>query len=176
MNKSAGSAPTNGWRLKAGAAMFMLSILVPAAGVSLVALLGLSAASTAAVSGALLMGGEVLGIVAVAIMGKPGYLYIKARMLGFLKRYGPPREVGRLRYRIGLVMFCVPILFGWLSIYTADVTPGFLQHPLPFAIVGDLVLLASLFVLGGGFWDKLRSLFVHIAVAQFPEANAVDGK
>jgi hypothetical protein len=30
------------------------------------------------------------------------------------------------------------------------------------------VLLISLFVLGGDFWDKLRALFVHSARAVFP--------
>jgi hypothetical protein len=30
---------------------------------------------------------------------------------------------------------------------------------LSIAVAGDVLLLASLFVLGGEFWDKLRSLF-----------------
>jgi hypothetical protein len=30
-----------------------------------------------------------------------------------------------------------------------------------------LLLLTSLFVLGGEFWDKLRSLFIYEAKAQF---------
>ena len=29
--------------------------------------------------------------------------------------------------------------------------------------MGDLVFVASLFVLGGDFWDKVRALFVHDA-------------
>ena len=37
-----------------------------------------------------------------------------------------------------------------------------------------LLLLASLFVLGGNFWDKIRSLFVHDAVAQFPGSSPAD--
>jgi hypothetical protein len=32
------------------------------------------------------------------------------------------------------------------------------------------MLFASLFVLGGDFWDKVRSLFVHGATARFPGA------
>ena len=36
-------------------------------------------------------------------------------------------------------------------------------------VPGDLLLLVSLFVLGGDFWDKLRSLFIHSARAQIPE-------
>ena len=81
-------------------------------GVLVMAALGLSATMTTTLSGVLLASAEVLGIVAIAVMGKPGYAYIKNRVLGFLKQYGPPAEVSRGRYIIGLVMFCVPILFG----------------------------------------------------------------
>ncbi len=174
MSEDTGSAlpPAAGWRLKSGVVIFVLSIIVPAAGVPVVAGLGLSATVTATVSGALLVGAEVLGILAVAVMGKPGFVYIKSRVFGFIKQYGPPREVSRGRYRIGLVMFCLAILFGWVSIYAADYIPGFAQDPLPYAIGGDLLLLASLFVLGGNFWDKIRSLFVYDAVAQFRESSA----
>ena len=169
MSDTTGSAAITGWRLKASLALFILSIMVPAAGVWLVTTLDLSTTLAATFSGALLMGGELLGVTAVAIMGKPGFEYIKTRVFGFLKRYGPPQEVGRVRYGIGLVMFCIPILFAWLSIYLGDSLPGFAQDPLPYALGGDILLLTSLFVLGGGFWDKLRSLFVHNAIAQFPE-------
>ena len=31
----------------------------------------------------------------------------------------------------------------------------------------DFLFLASLFVLGGDFWDKLRALFIYDARAQF---------
>jgi hypothetical protein len=164
--------PPAGWRIKSGTAIFVLSIIGPLAGLPVVAGLGLSATMTATISGVLLVGAEVLGILAVAVMGKPGFAYIKSLVFGFIKQHGPPREVRRSRYYIGLVMFCLPILFAWVSIYTADYIPGFTQDPLPYAIGGDLLLLASLFVLGGNFWDKIRSLFVHDAVVQFPESSA----
>ena len=153
--------PAAGWRLKAGILLFAFSILLPIVGIPFVAGLGLSGTMTTSVSGALLIGAELFGVAAVAVMGKPGYLYIKNRVFSFLKRYGPPKEVSRTRYKIGLVLFCVPILFGWLSPYFSDLIPGFAQNPLPYAVGGDLILLGSLFVLGGDFWDKIRALFVY---------------
>lgn len=171
----ASEQPAAGWRLKLGAAIFGLSILSPVVGVPVVAALGLSATMTATLSGAFLASGEVFGILAVAVMGKPGFAYIKSRVFGFLKLYGPPKEVSRGRYTIGLVMFWVPILFGWVSLYFADQIPGFMEDPLPYAVGGDLVLLASLFVLGGDFWDKLRSMFIHDARAMIPEKPAASG-
>jgi len=154
-------------RLKLGAALFGLSIILPLLGVPLVVALDLSRTMTASVSGGLLLAGEILGVAAVAVAGKSGYALIKSKVLGLLKQYGPPNKVSRLRYKIGLVMFCTPILFGWLSIYTAGYIPAFAQNPFPYAFGGDLLLLASLFVLGGDFWDKARSLFIYDAEVRF---------
>ena len=47
--------PAAGWRLKLGAALFGLSIILPVLGVPLVTALGLSTTITASVSGALLV-------------------------------------------------------------------------------------------------------------------------
>ncbi|MDH3691746.1 MAG: hypothetical protein OEU36_20065, partial [Gammaproteobacteria bacterium] len=154
-----------------GVFLFGLSIVLPVFGIPLVAAMGLSAATVATISGVLLGGSEVLGIVAVAVMGKSGYAFIKNRAFGFLKQYGPPAEVGRIRYNIGLVMFAVPILFGWLTPYFADRVPGYVGNEFAFGVVGDLVLLSSLFVLGGDFWDKVRSLFMHGAKVRFAETT-----
>jgi hypothetical protein len=71
-------------------------------------------------------------------------------------------------------MFLLPVLFGWVSIYTARWIPGFENKPFLFAVGGDLMLLSSLFVLGGDFWDKVRSLFVHDAEARFPVVSEGD--
>jgi len=166
--------PAADWRMKLGVAIFILSIAVPVPGVPVVTALDLSKAMTATISGVLLVAAEVLGLLGVAIMGKPGYHYIKSKVLGFLKQYGPPQKVGRVRYTLGLVMFWLPILFGWLSIYFAAKIPAFMGDPLPYAIGGDLLLLTSLFVLGGSFWDKIRSLFVYDAEAHFPRTSEMD--
>jgi hypothetical protein len=163
--------PATGWRLKLGVVLFGISILLPVLGVPLVAKMGQSAATVATVSGALLGGAEVLGLVAVAVMGKSGYAYIKNRVFGFLKQYGPPAEVSRTRYTIGLVMFAVPIAFGWLAPYAANRIPGYPGNEFTYGIAGDLLLLASLIVLGGDFWDKVRALFDHGAKAEFPKAT-----
>ena len=43
---------------------------------------------------------------------------------GFLKQYGPPKEVNRARYNIGLAIFAIPILFGWLAPYAGTLQVG----------------------------------------------------
>lgn len=154
-----------GWRFKLGVALFALSLLGPLVFIPLLAALGLSAAMTTSISAGTLVGAEVLLVAAAAVMGKSGYAYIKNRAFGFLKQYGPPKEVSRARYNIGLAILAIPILFGWLAPYAGTLIPGYEGNEITFAVVGDLLLLVSLFVLGGDFWDKLRVLFVHDAKA-----------
>lgn len=122
------------------------------------------------VSGLLLLGiPELFTLAAVAILGKEGFGYLKRVLLRVLrKHFAPPAIVSPMRYRIGLVMFLLPLLFGWLGPYLTDHIPGYTSHRLAYALGGDLLLLAALFVLGGEFWDKLRALFVYGAKAVFP--------
>lgn len=159
--------PTTGWRFKLGIALLGLSVILPLTGIPLVAALNLSAGVTTSISAALFVGGEVMGVVSIAVMGKSGFAFIKNRVFGFLKQYGPPNTVSRGRYSVGLVMFVVPLLFGWISMYTIEFIPYFANNPIPFAIGGDLLFLASVFVLGGDFWDKIRGLFIYNAKMDF---------
>jgi len=155
------------WRINLGVVLLVLSVLLPVLGIPVVTGFQISSKTTAVISGAFLLGGEVLGIIAIAVMGNSGYLYLKNSVMNLLKRYGPPENVSRTRYTIGLIMFCLPLIFGWISIYTARLIPGFIDNPLPYAIAGDLLLLLSFFVLGGNFWEKIRSLFIHNAEVQY---------
>lgn len=163
---------STGWRLKLGAAMFVVSILLPAIAIPLVASMNFTGTQAATLSGILLAAAELLGLGAVAVMGKSGYLAIKAGVLTFLRRHGPPSTVSRTRYRIGLVLFTLPVLFGWVAFYALGPILELGLEPVSIAIGGDVLLLASLFVLGGDFWDKLRSLFVYDARALFPGDSA----
>jgi hypothetical protein len=156
-----------GWRLKLGAAIFALSILAPVAGLPLIASLGVSTATTATASGALLAIAEVLGFAAVATMGKSGFAFLKTRIGAFFRHYGPPQIVSPARHRIGLILILIPVLFAWFSPYMATALSALPVDHLAFAVTGDVMLVIGLFVAGGNFWDKVRALFVHEARATF---------
>jgi hypothetical protein len=153
--------PQAEWRLHLGLIILVVGFLSPLT-IPLVTASELSARWKAIISGSLAVGiPEVFSIVAIAIMGKAGFNYIKARIFGFLKKHGPPDRVSLTRYRIGLAMFALPILFGWLGPYGAHLIPGYETHRFAVSLIGDVMFVASLFVLGGDFWDKIRSLFIH---------------
>ncbi len=154
-----------------GGTVFALAWLCPLF-VPVVVASSLPTAWKAVASGLLVLGlPELLTVAAIAILGHSGYRYVKGRLLTVLKRYGPPEVVGPTRYHIGLVLFVLPLLLGFLEPYLGHLIPGLEENRVVFCVACDLMFVSSLFVLGGEFWDKLRALFVHGAKARFPETE-----
>jgi hypothetical protein len=58
-------------------------------------------------------------------------------------------------------MFCLPLLTSWLEPYIDAVAPGLRPNIWQLQLLGDVMFLASFFVLGGNFWEKIRSLFIR---------------
>ena len=104
-----------------------------------------------------------MAVPAVALMGKENFDRIVNRVKGFLKRLKPAGSVGRTRYMIGLVLFVGPLLFAWIASYIPSWLPEGYAARVWVNLGLDLVIVSSLFALGGDFWDKLRALFIHDA-------------
>ena len=166
--------PSRG-QLILGGVIFVGGQLVPLS-VPLVASSSLPTVWKTVLSAILLISPELLMLVAVAVLGKAGFDYLvglfKKALGRFFEKHGPPEVVGRTRYRTGLVMFIAPLVLGWVTPYMSHHIPGFDTHAVWFSVTGDVLLVASLFVLGGEFWDKLRGLFIHGAKIRFPGEEA----
>lgn len=131
----------------------------------------------AVVSGLLAFGiPELFMIIAAAVMGKAGFNYVMNGLGRFLKPLAPPDEVSKTRYTIGLIMFFVPIAFGFLAPYFSHHLSFMEGDELIYNISGDVMIFSSLFVLGGNFWDKLRSLFIREAKAVLPVKSNSEAK
>jgi hypothetical protein len=163
-----------GWRMAIAIVLIAISLGAPAF-IPLVTGSGLSTEAKALLSGLLVVGiPQLLMVSAVALVGKAGFAYIKHQAMSKLSRLAPSREVGNVRYYIGLVMFFLPFLVAFLGPYVAQWVPAdIVDRRLVVGLLGDTVFLASLFVLGGDFWDKLRALFVPGAKARFPDSGKV---
>ena len=160
--KKTSSLPAAEKKIIIGSIVFILGQLSPLILIPLVISLDLSSGWTTALTGLFMFGFPELAILAsVAIMGKQGFDFIKGRVFGYLKKIAPPDTVSITRYRIGLVMFIIPFLIAWLLPYFADLIPTYKDFGLYINIGGDFLLIISLFVLGGDFWDKIRSLFIQ---------------
>ena len=148
-------------RFRLGTTIFIIGFCSPLL-IPLVTATDLPIKWKAPISGALALGiPELLSIIAIAIMGKPGFQQLKSIFFGFMKKHGPAEKVSVTRYRIGLIMFVLPIAIGWLAPYGPDQILGYEPQGLTLNVVFDLMFFSSFFVLGGEFWDKLQALFVY---------------
>lgn len=137
----------------------------------------LSTAWKTTISGLLALGvPELFMIVAIAVMGKSGYNKIKSSVLQFFKRNGPPMTVSKTRYTFGLVMFSIVILFGVVLPYILNHLVYLQEHLIKVTLISDFILISSLWILGGDFWDKLRSIYVYNSRAVLIEKNENDEK
>ncbi len=143
---------------------FFLPFFIP-----LVATLPIPLATRTALSGLLVLGlPQLLTVIAIALVGKSGFQYIKEQVFGAAKKLGPPVHVSRTRYRIGLAMLLLALGSSLFEPYlTLLIAPERLPH-WAYGAVGDTLFLSSFFVLGGEFWDKVKALFIYEARAALP--------
>ncbi|SSW64879.1 hypothetical protein AVE30378_01314 [Achromobacter veterisilvae] len=153
-------SPKTGWRFKCGIGLFIVAFalwfLIPVA-----AAIDVPGSRIAALTGTIFIANKVLLLTCVAVMGKEGFQQLKAIVFGHAKRLAPAQKVGPVRHAIGLVMFFIPILTSVLEPYLDELWPGLRPDMWQLQVLGDIMLIASFFVLGGDFWSKLRGLFVR---------------
>jgi len=148
-------------RLVVGAIVFMVGFMAPVL-IPFVTKSDLSLAWKTTLSGLLMAGiPELFMIITVGILGKTGYQYLKGKVLSFLKQHGPPQKVSRLRYKVGLVLFTIPLFLAWLFPYMEHHFSQLEVMDMYVHVGGDVLLFISFFVLGGEFWDKIRALFTY---------------
>ena len=164
--------PAQKRRLILGVAVWVGGAALCLSMIPLVNASGLTDALKTTINGILLLGAPKLFLfVAIGIMGKPGFAYLKSLVGSRLRRFAPPATVSPTRYRIGLILLVTMIVLGSLGPYIAQDAFAFREaHPRVLAFIGDLLILVSLFILGGDFWDKLRALFVREAKVVFPDS------
>ncbi|MBU2154484.1 MAG: transporter suffix domain-containing protein [Gammaproteobacteria bacterium] len=152
------------WRFKLGIAIICLIpalwLLVP-----LAAAADVPGSKVAALSGALFILNKILLLLVIAVMGKAGFQELKQHIYGYMSSMVPSSddEISPMRHRIGLVMFCLPLLSSFLEPYIDAVAPGLRPNNWALQMLGDAMLIGSFFVLGGNFWEKLRALFIRTA-------------
>jgi hypothetical protein len=156
-----------GWRFYSGMAALGLSCILPLGAVA-VPWLGLPAAHSVVLAGALVAGGpEVLCVIAIALLGKETFQYFMHKAKAALRRAVGDRPVSKTQYYIGLAI----ILLSWVPAYLFAYLPAVMpDESLRIYILAatDLAFVASVFLMGGEFWEKVRRLFIYEGKAAIP--------
>ncbi|MBK5352330.1 transporter suffix domain-containing protein [Pseudomonas sp. TH41] len=173
MNSTQGTAALHSadWRFKLGIAIICLMagswLMVP-----ILAATGVPGSKIAALTGILFISNKVLLVLVITIMGKSGFQQLKRSLFGYASSLAPDKdvEVGPVRHSIGIVMFCLPLISGFLEPYIDSLWPGLRPNLWELQVLGDAMLIGSFFVLGGSFWEKVRALFIRTARVANTEA------
>lgn len=162
----AGGAAEVGWRFGVGVALIVIGYaaltLIPVVTGS-----DLSRGIKSGITGLILIMPLLTKVGAVAIMGKPGFNFLKQHVFGFFGRFQPAQTVSPSRYRLGLIVMVFALLFGELLPYFPGFVINWKANEIFWSLAADALMIASLFILGGGFWDKLRALFTYDAKVVF---------
>ena len=149
-------------RLWIGGVIIIIGHVLAPISAPIVAASGLTPGIKAPLSGFLLIGfPQLTTIIAVIVLGKPGFAWVKLKLFGVLRKMAPPARVTRTRYTIGLMLLILVIVTNTLEPYVSAVFPELIKHRISFALAGDILLIVSVFILGGDFWDKLQALFTY---------------
>ena len=163
---------TRTWRYKVGLTLIVGGHVILLAG-ALLPFLGMGAA----ISGAVILGGEVTALASIVFLGKEGFKAIKAKMVGAVKAsYTAP--VGRSRHYIGIILLCANVLttyaiaaYAWVVF--DRITP---ENPFPeilglnlgqqddlvlwMFLAGEITFVLAIYVLGADWWGRFRNIFV----------------
>ncbi|MCP5504300.1 MAG: transporter suffix domain-containing protein [Chlamydiales bacterium] len=143
------------WKYYLGMTFLVLSFLIPAIGF-VFPFLGLPTTLAATLVGIFTVGiPEVMIILAVLCLGKETFNYYKQKI--FKKRKGQSKPVSKFRYYFGLVIFLASPIPLYMNGYSPDLLPNEGRHYILMA--GDFAFVLSFFILGGGFWEKIKALF-----------------
>lgn len=148
-------------KLFLGFIILVISFLAPFS-IPLIFQLNISSSMKAILSSLLVFGIPEIGmLIAVIILGTEGYCYLKSKIIFWLSS-SIPRGVSRNRYRIGISLFSISLVLGFLLPYIIYFFPISIQKNLYFYIlILDLLFFISLFVLGKNFWGKIKALFIY---------------
>jgi hypothetical protein len=162
------------WRFRAGLFFFVLGWLCPLF-IPLVTSSNLETELKALISGILLIGvPEVFSVISIIILGKSGFNTIKLSIFAFFKRAAPSGQVSRTRYRVGLFILLLHVIYAYFTFYIPDLIPGYIENRVPMNLTADFLFIVTLFILGGDFWEKLRGLLLYDAKTYIPKKSSND--
>jgi hypothetical protein len=161
----------SGWRFRLGLFFFVLGWVCPLF-IPFVTNSNLATETKTLLSAILLIGvPEVFSVISIVILGKSGFNTIKSAVFTFLKRAMPSGEVSRMRYRIGLFILLLHVIYANFTFYIPDLIPGYIENRLSMNLIADFLFVVTLFILGGDFWEKLRGLLLYDAKIHRPNPN-----
>jgi len=139
-------------KYKIGLILIIFSFAMPVFAFA-VPFLGFSSYITAFIAGVFIVGGpELAFFIGIILVGKEAANLIKNKLF---------KPAGKIRYKIGLIIFCISILLNWISSYleVTDLLILDIHNRLYLMASLDIILIISVFIMGPEFFIKFKKLF-----------------
>lgn len=149
-----------------GILLFILSFVPYILVFVIMPFLGLSTSSYLAASSILLISAEAIFLVSVMLLGRAIIDAIKAAIKKVFKSaFTNQKPISYTRHSIGLIMFFASLVYPTLLLEMILIFDKINQvgqlNMMLILFSGDIIFIASFFVLGGDFISKLKSLFKY---------------
>ncbi len=160
------------WKFYLGIALFTYSWIPYIFVFLIMPFLHFTTTEALSISSITLISAESAFAISVILLGKDFVNMIKTKfMIIFSKREGHTfKPISKLRYRIGIILFIltlsIPSILTEVILYFNYVDVFGLNNLLYIFLSFDVIFISSLFILGGEFIDKLRSLFTYTHVIE----------
>jgi len=152
------------WKYYTGITLFIYSFIPYGVAVALL-FLHIPLVKLLAMLGVFIASAEIAFLVSAVLLGKTIIESVKSRMRNILKRQPviKPFPIGKTRHYIGITL----IILSFLPYFIAEINlllgcPITEQGHVNLFLVmlsGDAVFVIGMFVLGAGFWERLKKLF-----------------
>ncbi len=156
------------WKFYLGIALFTYSWIPYAFVFIIMPFLHFTTTEALSISSITLITAEGAFAISVVLLGKDFINLIKVKFKRIFSKNGGQdthKSISRLRYRIGIILFIltlsIPSILTEIVLYFDYVDIIGLNNLLYIFLSIDAIFIASLFILGGEFIDKLRSLFTY---------------
>ncbi len=153
------------WKFYLGIGLFIYSWL-PFIIVLILPFLPLSAFTITTLAAGFLISAELSFIASAAILGKPFVVWLKHKIKLLIFKKKKPKKfikhISKKRHIIGISL----LILSALPYYITELALifGYTKHHGPYLLIaimilGDIMLIASLLILGAEFWARLKLLF-----------------
>lgn len=148
------------WRIHLGLGLLVLGCLAWPA-LALLPLLDISGAEAAAIGTGMLVAGEALFLVGLAVLGRPFYESVKAKLLALFRLPAVVRPVGLGRHRSGVVLLLLSAvaLYGGLASAFLPWADGLvIRVVVAWLLASELLFWIGLWLLGPEAWQRLAAV------------------
>lgn len=150
------------WKYYLGILLFILSFVPYIVVFAIMPFMGLSTSSYLAASSILLISAEGIFVVSLMLLGRAIIDAIKAVIKKVFKSaFASQTPISRTRHIIGLVMFFTSLIYPTLITEFDKVQQVGQLNIIVILFSGDVIFIASFFVLGGEFISKLKVAFKY---------------